>query len=300
MQSIIVSHKDMDSRIDIFLTKSLQLTRSNIQKLIEEGNITVNDSIIKSNYRLKANDYINITLPELKEPDILSQNIPLNIIYEDSEIIVINKEKGMVVHPAPGHYEDTLVNALMYHCKGSLSGINGVLRPGIVHRIDKDTSGLLVCAKNDNAHTHLATQFAKHSINRAYYAITQGGFKEDCGIIKANIARHKTNRKKMDINANGKHAITHYKVIRRLGGYTFIEAKLETGRTHQIRVHMAYIKRPLVGDTVYGLKTQPINAVGQMLHAYMLGFIHPTTGKYIEFSSVLPKYFEKALTILEK
>jgi len=239
---------------------------------------------------------IKIDLPMPTEAEILPQDLPLDIVYEDSQLIVINKAKGMVVHPAAGHADGTLVNALLFHCGGSLSGINGVMRPGIVHRLDKDTSGLLVAAKNDLAHNTLAAQFAEHTVSREYLALVHGGFREDSGTINAPIARHRINRKKMAIDPAGRRAVTHWHVEERLGRFTLLRCRLETGRTHQIRVHMASINHPVLGDTVYGKETKSIKTDGQVLHAHLLGFTHPTTVKYIEFLAGLPDYFVSALS----
>lgn len=287
---------DIGTRLDIFVQSKLELTRNAVQKLIEGGNILVNGIPSKTGYRLRTGDVIDISLPELSEAEILPQDLPLDVIYEDADLIVINKPKGMVVHPAAGHSNGTLVNALLHHCKGSLSGINGIMRPGIVHRIDKDTSGLLVVAKNDRAHNALAEQFAAHSIAREYYALVHGGLKEDEGTIDAPIARHKIHRKKMAIMPDGKRAVTYWNVLERLGRYTLIKCTLETGRTHQIRVHMASIGRPVLGDAVYGSEKQPFKTDGQVLHANLLGFIHPTSKEYMKFTAPLPDYFERVLS----
>ncbi|MBQ7242299.1 MAG: RluA family pseudouridine synthase, partial [Firmicutes bacterium] len=273
-------------------------SRSRVQSLLESENILVNGKKVKSNYKLKINDMVSVSMPPLYEAEIVPEDIPLDILYEDEHIIVVNKPKGMVVHPAPGHFSGTLVNALMYHCRDNLSGINGVLRPGIVHRIDKDTSGILVVAKTDTAHKGLAEALSVHDIKRIYYAIVMNKVKEEEGTIDKPIGRHKTDRKKMAVVPNGRNAVTHYKVIEYLGKYTFIEARLETGRTHQIRVHMASIGNPLLGDEVYGSKKQPFNTDGQVLHAGVLGFIHPVTGEYMEFSAPLPEYFQKVLRLI--
>lgn len=241
-------------------------------------------------------DEVTIDLPELKEPEIEAENIPLDILYEDDDLLMVNKPKGMVVHPSAGHTTGTLVNAVMYHCKEDLSGINGVMRPGIVHRIDKDTTGVLVICKNDKAHNFVAEQLKEHSITRKYRAIVNGVIKEDEGTVNAPIGRHPTERKKMAINEkNGKHAVTHYRVLERFANHTYIECQLETGRTHQIRVHMASLHHPLLGDTVYGSQKNPYHLEGQTLHAMVLGLIHPSTGSYLEVTAPLPEYFQKLL-----
>lgn len=281
-------------RLDKYL--SIQLagqSRSYIQKLIETGEVTINGNPAKANHKLKAGDEVAIVIPEPVLPDIAAEDIPLDILYEDSDILIVNKPKDMVVHPAPGHTSNTLVNAVMFHCKDQLSSINGVMRPGIVHRIDKDTSGVLVICKNDHAHQYVAEQLKVHSITRKYHAIVHGVLKEEEGTIHTTIGRHQTDRKKMAVNVrNGKDAITHYRVLERLKGYTYIECTLETGRTHQIRVHMASIGHPILGDTVYGPGKCPVKGLqGQTLHAMVLGFIHPNTGKYVEFQADLPAYF---------
>lgn len=292
--------QDENKRLDVFLTNAIpDMSRSRIQSLIKEQKILVNQNIINKNFKLKKDDLITIFLEKNKELDIKPENIPLNIIYEDDDIILINKPQNMVVHPAAGNYTGTLVNALMFHCKQNLSGINGILRPGIVHRIDKDTSGILVVAKNDNAHQKLASQLATHSMTRIYYAIVKGILKDDFGTINAPIGRHPIERKKMAvINKNSKAAITHYTVLERLKQYTLIKLQLETGRTHQIRVHMAHIGHPLLGDEVYGTKKKPFKLLGQVLHAKTLGFIHPTKNEYIEFNTDLPEYFSNIINKL--
>ncbi len=286
-------------RIDKFLSDELpELSRSYIQKLIKENLIKVNGNNVKANYKLSESDLVIVKQPELKEPDILEENIPLDILYEDSDLLIVNKSKGMVVHPSAGHYSGTLVNALMYHCKDDLSGINGVMRPGIVHRIDMDTTGSLLVCKNDAAHQNIATQLKEHSIKRVYHAIVHGNLKEDEGTIDAPVGRHPIERKKMSINhKNGKAAITHYKVIERFKDYTYIQCELETGRTHQIRVHMASIKHPLLGDAVYGPAKCPFKLQGQTLHAKIIGVIHPRTNEYLEADAPLPEYF---VTLLKK
>lgn len=288
-------------RIDKFLSDELpEMSRSYIQKLIKDDQVTVNGKIVKANYKLGANDFVVVCQPELKEPDILAENIPLHILYEDDDLLIINKPKGMVVHPSSGHYSGTLVNALMFYCKDELSGINGVMRPGIVHRIDMDTTGSLLVCKNDFSHQHIAQQLKEHSIRRVYHAIVHGVIEEEEGTVDAPIGRHPIERKKMSINyKNGKEAVTHYKVIQRFKNYTYIQCQLETGRTHQIRVHMASIKHPLLGDQLYGPQKNPFKLQGQSLHAKIIGIIHPRTNAYIEADAPLPEYFEKLLKKLE-
>lgn len=290
-------------RIDKFLSDlSDGYSRSFLQKLIKENNIKVNGKPVKASYRLVFGDRVEMILPEPETPDIAAENIPLDILYEDEHIIVINKPKQMVVHPAPGHYSGTLVNALLYHCHGQLSGINGILRPGIVHRIDMDTTGSLVACKNDAAHQALSEQLKDHSIHRIYEAIACGNFKEDSGTVDAPIGRHPTDRKKMSIHArNGREAVTHYRVLKHFNGYAHVQCRLETGRTHQIRVHMASIGHPLLGDEVYGTKKCPFPGLrGQTLHAETLGFMHPATKEYMEFHAPLPDYFAELLDKLRK
>ncbi len=291
-----------DERIDICVSMLIDsLSRSYIQKMIKEGHVCVNGSVVKSSYRVKAGDEVCFALPRSVEPDIVAENIPLDILYEDSDVIVVNKPKGMVVHPAAGHYSGTLVNALMYHCKTELSGINGVLRPGIVHRIDRDTTGSIIACKNDRAHRLIAEQLKAHSINRRYHAICYGVLAEDEGVIDRPIGRHATDRKRMAVNEKcGKHAVTHYRVLKRFQRYTYIECVLETGRTHQIRVHMASIGHPILGDEVYASGRKcPFQLEGQTLHAKTLGFVHPATNEYLEIDAPLPAYFEHLLSILE-
>lgn len=289
-------------RIDKFLSDELpEISRSYIQKLIKEEQITVNDKIVKANYKLSPEDLVVVNQPELKEPDILAEDIPLDILYEDSDLLIVNKPKGMVVHPSAGHYTGTLVNALMHYCKEDLSGINGVMRPGIVHRIDMDTTGSLLVCKNDFTHQNLAEQLKEHSIKRVYHAIVHGVLKEDEGTVDAPIGRHPIDRKKMSINhKNGKDAVTHYKVIQRFKNFTYIQCELETGRTHQIRVHMASLKHPLLGDAVYGPAKCPYKLQGQTLHAKIIGIIHPRTNEYLEADAPLPKYFTDILNKLEQ
>lgn len=283
-----------DKRIDVFVAQNTDYSRNSVQLLLEDGKISVNDKNVSKSYKMKNGDKLEIIVEEAKDVGITAEDIPLDIYYEDKDLLVVNKPKGMVVHPANGNESGTLVNALMFHCKDSLSGINGEIRPGIVHRIDKDTSGLLVVAKNDIAHEHLAKQFKEHSINRIYYAIVYGNVKEDSGDIEAPIGRHKTDRKKFCITeTNSKYAFTHYDVVDRLNGFTLVKLKLKTGRTHQIRVHMQSKGHPLAGDPVYGPKNCITELKGQALHAGVLGFIHPATNEYIEFSSPWPEEFEK-------
>ncbi|QSZ28024.1 RluA family pseudouridine synthase [Aceticella autotrophica] len=285
---------DIGKRIDVFLASEMDYTRSYIKKLILEGLVLVNDDTVKPNYKLKENDKITVNIPEAEKIDIEPENIPLDILYEDEDIIVINKPQGMVVHPAPGNYSGTLVNALLYHCK-NLSGINGVLRPGIVHRLDKDTSGVMVVAKNDKAHLSLASQIKDRKILKKYVAVVEGVIKEDEGYVEAPIGRHHADRKKMAVVEDGRYALTLYKVLERFKNNTYVEAVIKTGRTHQIRVHMAYIGHPIVGDTVYGYKKQKFNLKGQVLHARLLGIIHPAKNEYMEFEAPLPEYFVKLI-----
>ncbi len=305
----LVSEENGGRRIDILISECTELSRSAAAKLIERGDITVNGKPSVKKYEVKVGDVIDITLPEPEISEVEPENIPLDIIYEDSDILVVNKPSGMVVHPAPGNYTGTLVNALLYHCKDSLSGIGGVIRPGIVHRIDKDTSGLLVVAKNDTAHKKLAEDIERHGVVREYRALVRGGFKTDCGTVDYPIGRHPLDRKKMAVltadGANAKEAITHYEVLRSYGDISYLKLVLETGRTHQIRVHMAYIGHPLLGDPIYTtnkIRFEKLHAPlfdGQMLHAKKLMFDHPITGEKMVFESALPKNFEKLVSILE-
>lgn len=302
MEIFTIETDDVNKRVDVFLNEEMEdVSRSALQKNIEKGNITVNGEKISKNYKLRLGDIVEAELPPPENIDIVPEDIPLDIMYEDDDLIVINKSQNMVVHPAPGHYTGTLVNALMFHCGDNLSGINGVLRPGIVHRIDKDTSGVLVIAKSDLAHKGLSEQLAEHSMKRVYNAIVYNSFSEESGTVDRNIDRSKNDRKKMAIvMQGGRNAVTHYKVIEKLGKYTWVELQLETGRTHQIRVHMSYIGHPLLGDPVYGPKKCPFNLNGQVLHAKVLGFIHPRTGEYMEFNSELPDYFSSLIERLKK
>lgn len=294
-----ITENQAGERIDRFLADSQDLTRSFLQKILKEGEVIVNGKSVKANYKLRKGDRIKFEIPEAVEPDIVAEDIPLSILYEDADVLVVDKPKGMVVHPAAGHYSRTLVNAVMYHCKGELSGINGVLRPGIVHRIDRDTTGSIIICKNDMAHNEIARQLKEHSINRRYRAIVTGVLKDEEGTIEGAIGRDKKDRKKMAITADGKPAVTHYRVLQRFKHYTYVECVLETGRTHQIRVHMASIGHPLLGDEVYGRRSDKYKCEGQCLHAMTLGFHHPRTGEYIEVNAPLPPYFEHLLAVLE-
>ena len=301
-QFFTVTGEGEASRLDAFLSAQLDgLSRSHIQKILKGGGVLVNGRPEKSSYRVAPGDQVELEVPEPEEPEILAEEMDLDILYEDRDIILINKPKGMVVHPAAGHYSGTLVNGLMAHCREDLSGINGVLRPGIVHRIDKDTTGVLIACKNDFAHRIIAQQLKVHSITRKYYAIVHGVIREEEGTVNAPIGRHPTDRKKMSINTkNGREAVTHYRVLQRFEKFTYVECQLETGRTHQIRVHMASIHHPLLGDTVYGPAKCPVSGLqGQTLHAGVLGFLHPRTGEYMEFSAPLPEYFQELLKKLK-
>ncbi|GAA3403989.1 RluA family pseudouridine synthase [Paenibacillus hodogayensis] len=296
----IVEPGQSGERIDKYVTESVEddISRSQIQLWIKQGDVTVNGAAVKPNYKLAANDKVTLVIPDPVEVHIAPEAIPLEIVYEDADIVVVNKPRGMVVHPAPGHYSGTLVNALLYHCR-DLSGINGVLRPGIVHRIDKDTSGLLMAAKNDKAHLSLAAQLKAHSVTRKYVAVVHGNVAHDQGTIDAPIGRDSSDRKKyMVTDKNSKRAVTHFIVLERIADYTVLQLKLETGRTHQIRVHMKYIEHPLVGDPMYGRsKGNPIE--GQALHAELLGFVHPTSGEYMEFAAELPQDMKHLLDVIK-
>ncbi|MGN0371283.1 MAG: RluA family pseudouridine synthase [Enterocloster sp.] len=301
-QEFYVSDQDGDVRIDKYLAQACDnLSRSYIQKLLKSGQVLVNGLPVKASFVVEEDDRIELDIPEAVEPEIEPEPMDLDILYEDQDVILINKPKGMVVHPAAGHYSHTLVNGLMYHCRGQLSGINGVMRPGIVHRIDMDTTGVLIACKNDMAHNSIAAQLKEHSITRRYQAIVHGSLREENGTIDEPIGRHPVERKKMCINhSSGRNAVTHYRVLKHLKQFTHVECRLETGRTHQIRVHMASIHHPLLGDQVYGPAKCPVAGLqGQTLHAGVLGFVHPRTGEYMEFSAPLPDYFEKLLRILE-
>lgn len=289
---------DGENRLDKLISESSELSRSAAAKLIERGLVTVNGKSVDKKTVLKSGEIAVVEIPEPEPQDILPEDIPLDIVYEDEDLLVVNKPKGMVVHPAAGHFSGTLVNALMYHCKDSLSGINGEIRPGIVHRIDKDTSGLLIVAKNDFAHIGLSEQIKAHSFTREYQTVVCGNIKQD-GTVNAPIGRHKLDRKKMCVTAeNSREAITHYFVLRNFAGYTHLRVQLETGRTHQIRVHLSYIGHPVAGDEVYG-NGKPKWLCGQCLHAKKIGFVHPRTGEYLEFDSDLPEYFKKFLREIE-
>lgn len=289
-----------EERLDKWLATAVSgLSRSYIQKCIKDGQVSVNEKPAKAGYRLRVDDEVSFLIPEAAEPEIEAEDIPLAVLYEDEDVLVVDKPKGMVVHPAPGHYSGTLVNAVLWHCKGQLSGINGVLRPGIVHRIDRDTTGSLIVCKNDQAHRAVAVQLKEHSLNRSYRAIVHGVLDAEEGVIDAPIGRDERNRKKMAVNRkNGKEAVTHYRVLKRFREYTYMECRLETGRTHQIRVHMNAIGHPLLGDEVYGARKTPFHLQGQTLHAHKLGFIHPKSGDYVEVEAPLPAYFVRLLEIL--
>ena len=300
------AENDIGKRLDVFVSERFSVTRSFAQNLIDDGHVLVNFEVKNKNYRIRQGDCVEANIPEPTELSAEAEDIELDVVYEDDDIIVVNKPSGMVVHPAPGNENKTLVNALLYHCKGTLSGINGVIRPGIVHRIDKDTSGLLVVAKNDEAHVFLSSLLKEHGIKRVYHAVVTGHLKENEGTIDAPIARHPTNRKKMAVVAGGREAITHYKTIEEFSGFTYAKMELETGRTHQIRVHMSHIGHPIMGDTVYGGGKTPFEKAhkslidGQMLHAKELSFPHPRTKEIVHFECPLPDNFEKILKILKE
>ena len=295
------SEESKNQRLDAFLASSLDgLTRSQAARLIESGEVAVNGKTAGKSYRLAGGEDVAVTLPEPEPVETVPQDIPLDVVYEDADVIVVNKPSGMVVHPAPGHPDGTLVNALLYHCAGTLSGVGGALRPGIVHRIDRDTSGLIIAAKNDAAHQYLSAQLADHTLARTYECIVVGALREDRGTVDAPIARHPTDRKRMAVVAGGREAVTHWEVIARYPGYTHVRCRLETGRTHQIRVHMAYIGHPILGDTVYGAKKEVPGLTGQCLHAVGLRFLHPRTHEVVELSCPLPEEFTRILQKIRK
>ena len=295
------SEESKNQRLDAFLASSLDgLTRSQATRLIESGEVAVNGRAVSKSYKLAGGEDVAVTLPEPEPVEAVPQDIPLDVVYEDADVIVVNKPSGMVVHPAPGHPDGTLVNALLYHCAGTLSGIGGALRPGIVHRIDRDTSGLIIAAKNDAAHQYLSAQLADHTLARTYECIVVGALREDRGTVDAPIARHPTDRKRMAVVAGGREAVTHWEVIARYPGYTHVRCRLETGRTHQIRVHMAYIGHPILGDTVYGAKKEVPGLTGQCLHAVGLRFLHPRTHEVVELSCPLPDEFTRMLQKIRK
>lgn len=295
------SEESKNQRLDAFLASSLDgLTRSQATRLIESGEVAVDGRAVSKSYKLAGGEDIAVTLPEPEPVEAVPQDIPLDVVYEDADVIVVNKPSGMVVHPAPGHPDGTLVNALLYHCAGTLSGIGGALRPGIVHRIDRDTSGLIIAAKNDAAHQYLSAQLADHTLARTYECIVVGALREDRGTVDAPIARHPTDRKRMAVVAGGREAVTHWEVIARYPGYTHVRCRLETGRTHQIRVHMAYIGHPILGDTVYGAKKEVPGLTGQCLHAVGLRFLHPRTHEVMELSCPLPEEFTRMLQKIRK
>lgn len=296
IREFLVLEEDEGDRLDVYLSKELgDMSRSYIQKIIKDKKVIVNDKIEKAKYLVKEDDKIKIEIPAPKLLEVIPQDIPIEIVYEDDDVLIINKPQGMVVHPAPGNYDNTLVNAILYHCKDNLSSINGVIRPGIVHRIDKDTSGILMIAKNNNSHNSLAEQLKDHSITREYEFICHGVVKEDKITVDKPIGRNPKDRLKMSVVNNGKRAVTHFEVVKRFENFTHMRARLETGRTHQIRVHSLSINHPLLGDNLYGPKTSKFKLKGQTLHAKKLGFIHPTTNEYIEFNSDLPDYFNEII-----
>lgn len=301
MENLIVSTEDEGTRIDKYISSKIEnLSRMTIQRMIENGDILVNGKVVRTSYKIQESDKIEITLEEPKEAHLKPEDIPLDIVYEDNDILVVNKQKGLVVHPGNGNPNGTLVNAIMAHCKDSLSGIGGEIRPGIVHRIDKDTSGLLIIAKNDKAHINLSEQIKNHEVKKTYLALVRGRIKEQEATIDMPIARDEKNRIKMAVDKNGKSAITHFKVLKKYENYTFLEVNIETGRTHQIRVHLSKIGFPLVGDSVYSNGKNPFGVQGQMLHSYRLEFKHPVTGETLKLEAKLPKYFQDVLDKLDK
>lgn len=301
IRQFLVIDEEEGSRLDVYLSEQLgDMSRSYIQKLIKEKKVKVNGKVEKAKYLVKENDDIFIEIPKPKTLEIIAQDIPIDIVYEDDDLLIVNKPQDMVVHPAPGNYENTLVNAILYHCEGNLSSINGVIRPGIVHRIDKDTSGLLMIAKNNNSHNYLSEQLKDHSITREYEFICHGVIKEDKITVNKPIGRNPKDRLKMAVVKDGKHAVTHFEVINRYENFTHVKATLETGRTHQIRVHALSLNHPLLGDPIYGPKNNKFGVKGQVLHAKKLGFIHPTTKEYVEFDSELPEHFKSIIKKLNK
>lgn len=301
IRQFLVIDEEEGSRLDVYLSEQLgDMSRSYIQKLIKEKKVKVNGKVEKAKYLVKENDDIFIEIPKPKTLEIIAQDIPIDIVYEDDDLLIVNKPQDMVVHPAPGNYENTLVNAILYHCEGNLSSINGVIRPGIVHRIDKDTSGLLMIAKNNNSHNYLSEQLKDHSITREYEFICHGVIKEDKITVNKPIGRNPKDRLKMAVVKDGKHAVTHFEVINRYENFTHVKATLETGRTHQIRVHALSLNHPLLGDPIYGPKNNKFGVKGQVLHAKKLGFIHPTTKEYVEFDSELPEHFKNIINKLNK
>lgn len=296
IRTIQPNNEDAGTRVDVWLASNLEdLTRSAAARLLEEGRVTCGDKALAKNYKLTGVETLTVCLPDPESVDVVPQDIPLDVVYEDDDVIVVNKPKGLVVHPAPGHPDGTLVNALLYHCGDSLSGIGGELRPGIVHRIDRDTSGLIIAAKNDMAHQKLAAQLQDHTLARIYRCIVVGNLREDAGTVDAPIGRHPTDRKRMTVVPGGRNAVTHWRVLERFPGFAYVECRLETGRTHQIRVHMAHIGHPILGDTVYGNKKPVPGLQGQCLHAVGLRFIHPRTGELVELGCALPEKFEAQL-----
>lgn len=301
MNKIIITAKENDARIDKLIAEEIDdVSRSFAARLLSEGRVKCCGKAVSKNYKTKTGDIIEVDIPEPETLELIPQNIPIDVVYEDEDVIVVNKPQGMVVHPAAGNYDGTLVNALLYHCEGNLSAINGVIRPGIVHRIDKDTSGLLVAAKNNEAHAALAAQLKERKALRKYLMLVNGNIKEDSGTVNKPIARSPGDRKKMAVLSGGREAITHFSVLERFGQYTLVECVLETGRTHQIRVHMASIGHSIVGDKVYGASKSSFNLDGQLLHAKTIGFVHPRTGELMEFNSELPEHFKKVLDVLRK
>ena len=300
MNIVTMTAQESAERIDALLARSIEgLTRSAAQRLLEQGRVKKNGAAVKKNYKTAAGDVFEVELPEPEAADLLPQDIPLDVAYEDNDLIVVNKPRGLVVHPAPGHPDGTLVNALLWHCGESLSGVGGERRPGIVHRIDKDTSGLIIAAKNDFAHLALSAQLSDHTLSRTYEAVVHGAFRDDCGTVDAPIGRHPTDRKRMAVTQkNSREAVTHWEVLARYAGFAHIRCRLETGRTHQIRVHMAHIGHPLLGDLVYGHKKPEKGLEGQCLHARSLRFVHPRTGEPVEVTSELPEYFKEVLSKL--